>query len=105
MYVCNSWEEKNTMAQLAIYIDDQLAKRLDKAVAASGKSKSKWVAEAIKHSLQDQWPEGFFDLAGNWAHDDESDNNEENLKLLREGVAEMEVAILKSRKNRADVKL
>ena len=54
------------MAQLAIYIDDQLADRLDKAVKASGKSKSKWVAEAIRHSLHDQWPKGFFDLAGSW---------------------------------------
>ncbi len=54
------------MAQMAIYIEDKLAKRLDKAVKASGKSKSKWVADAIKHVLQDQWPEGFFDLAGKW---------------------------------------
>jgi predicted transcriptional regulator len=57
------------MSQLAIYIDDQLAKKLDKAVKASGKSKSKWVAGAIKRSLQDQWPDGFFDLAGTWDDD------------------------------------
>ena len=93
------------MAQLAIYIDDQLAKRLDKAVTASGNSKSKWVAEAIKHSLQDQWPDGFFELAGSWGDDIDPCHDEENLKLLREGMAEMEEAILKSRKNRADVDL
>ena len=57
------------MSQLAIYIDDQLAKKLDKAVKASGKSKSKWVAGAIKRSLQDQWPDRFFDLAGSWEDD------------------------------------
>ncbi len=57
------------MSQLAIYIDDQLAQKLDKAVKASGKSKSKWVAGAIKRSLQDQWPDGFFDLAGSWEDD------------------------------------
>ena len=57
------------MAQLAIYIEDKLAARLDKAVKASGKSKSKWVADAIKYVLQDQWPEGFFDLAGKWEDD------------------------------------
>ena len=57
------------MSQLAIYIDDQLARKLDKAVKASGKSKSKWVAGAIKRSLQDQWPDGFFDLAGSWEDD------------------------------------
>ena len=57
------------MSQLAIYIDDQLAKKLDMAVKTSGKSKSKWVAGAIKRSLQDQWPDGFFDLAGSWEDD------------------------------------
>ncbi len=57
------------MAQIAIYIDDQLAKRLDEAVKASGRSKSKWVAQAIKRSLTDQWPEGFFELAGSWKDD------------------------------------
>jgi len=93
------------MAQLAIYIDDQLAKRLDKAVKESGKSKSKWVAEAIKNSLQDQWPDGFFENFGNRVGEMESDYSEKNLKLLRESVTEMEDAILKSRKNRADVEL
>ena len=93
------------MAQLAIYIDDQLAERLDKAVKASGKSKSKWVAEAITHSLQDQWPDGFLELAVSWEDDNEANRDEENLKLLREGVAEMEEAIRKMRKNRADVDL
>lgn len=58
-----------TISQLAIYIDDQLAQKLDKAVKASGKSKSNWVAGAIKRSLQDQWPDGFFDLAGSWKDD------------------------------------
>jgi hypothetical protein len=71
------------MAQLALYIDDQLAERLDKAVKASGKSKSKWVAEAIKHSLQDQWADGFFDLAGSWKDDVGPD---EILKRIRKGI-------------------
>jgi len=57
------------MAQLAIYIDDQMAKRLDEVVKASGQSKSKWVAQAIKRSLTDQWPDGFFELADSWKDD------------------------------------
>ena len=36
------------MAQIAIYIDDQLAERLDTAVKESGKSKSKWVPWPLK---------------------------------------------------------
>ena len=93
------------MAQLAIYIDDQLAERLDKAATASGKSKSKWVAEAIKHSLQDQWPEGFFDYAANRIGEAGFEYGKKDLQLLKEGVVEMEAAILKSRQNRSDIKL
>ena len=73
------------MPQMAIYIDDQLAKRLEKAVKASGKSKSRWVAEAIKRSLQDQWPEGFFELAGGWEDDVEPD---EIMSRIRKGIEE-----------------
>ena len=75
------------MSQLAIYIDDQLSKRLDKAVKASGKSKSKWVADAIKRSLQDRWPEGFFDLAGGWEDDG---GPEEIMDRIRKGMEEPE---------------
>ena len=75
------------MTQLAIYIDDQLATRLDKAVTASGKSKSKWVAEAIEKSLQDEWPDGFFDLAGSWEDDV---GPEEILKRIRKGMEKPE---------------
>ena len=57
------------MAQMAIYLEAKPAERLDKAVKASGKSKSRWVADAIEYVLQDQWPEGFFDLAGKWQDD------------------------------------
>lgn len=75
------------MAQLAIYLEDRLAKRLEKAVKASGQSKSRWVAEAIKHSLQDHWPDGFFDLAGRWQDDKSPD---EIIKEIREGMEKPE---------------
>jgi hypothetical protein len=71
------------MAQMAIYIDNQLADRLEKAVKASGKSKSRWVAEAIRRSLQDQWPDGFFELAGSWSDDVDPD---EIMRRIRGGV-------------------
>ena len=73
------------MSQLALYIDDQLAERLDKAVKASGKSKSRWVADAIRRALQDQWPEGFFELAGKWKDDV---GPEEIMKRIRSGMEE-----------------
>ena len=64
------------MAQLAIYIDEKLADRLEKAVKASGKSKSKWVSEAIEKELRDHWPEDFFDLAGSWEDDEQGEDHE-----------------------------
>lgn len=57
------------MTQLAVYIENTLSERLDKAVKASGKSKSKWISDAIKTALKDQWSEDFFDLAGSWQDD------------------------------------
>ena len=54
------------MPQLAIYIDDKLSKKLNKAIKVSGKSRSKWVADLIEAKLQDEWPEDFFELAGSW---------------------------------------
>ena len=75
------------MAQLAIYIDDQLAERLNRTVKASNKSKSRWVADAIRRSLQDQWPEGFFELAGSWEDDT---GPEEILNRIRKGMEEGE---------------
>ena len=73
------------MAQMAIYIDDQLAERLEKAAKRSGKSKSKWVAEAIRRSLQDKWPEDFFELAGKWEDDV---GPEEIMGRIRKGIEE-----------------
>ena len=75
------------MTQLAIYIEEQLAVRLEKAVKASGKSKSKWVSDAIKSALQDHWPEGFFELAGSWEDDAGPD---EILKRIRQGMEKTE---------------
>jgi hypothetical protein len=75
------------MAQMAIYIDNQLAERLEKAVKVSGQSKSKWVAEAIRRALQDEWPEGFFELAGKWEDDA---GPEEILYRIRQGIGEHE---------------
>ena len=75
------------MAQLALYIDERLAERLEKAVKASGKSKSKWVSEAIEKELGDHWPEGFFDLAGSWEDDVGPD---EILKRIRQDQEESE---------------
>jgi predicted DNA-binding protein len=75
------------MAQLAVYIDDNLSERVDKAAKSSGKSKSEWIADAIEKSLNDQWPQGFFSLAGSWKDDD---GPEEILRRIRKGIESSE---------------
>ena len=70
------------MTQLAIYIEDRLSEKLEKAVKTSGKSKSKWIADVIKKELDDQWPEDFFNLAGSWK---DAKDPDEIIKEIREG--------------------
>lgn len=75
------------MAQIAVYIDDNLSKRLDKAAKSSGKSKSKWISEVIERSLDDQWPQGFFNLANRWK---DEDGPEEIIRRIRKGMESSE---------------
>ena len=71
------------MPQLAIYIGDALSTKLNKAIRDSGKSRSKWVADLIKAKLEDDWPEGFFELAGSW----EGENTpEEIMARIKKGL-------------------
>ena len=81
----SDWEVSD-MAQMTIYLEDKPVERLDKAVKAPWKLKSKWVADAVKYVLQDQWPEGFFDLAGKW-EDDVGPG--EIMKRIRKGMEEL----------------
>ena len=75
------------MPQLAIYIDDNLSKRLNKAIKVSGKSRSKWVADLIKAKLEDEWPEDFFELAGSWVGEE---TPEEIMATIRKGLDQTE---------------
>lgn len=75
------------MPQLAIYIDDKLSKKLNKAIKVSGKSRSKWVADLIETKLQDEWPEDFFELAGSWEGEE---TPEEIMATIRKGLDQAE---------------
>ena len=75
------------MPQLAIYIDDGLSRKLNKAIRTSGKSRSKWVADLIKAKLEDEWPEGFFELASSWKGED---TPEEIMAKIRKGLEQTE---------------
>lgn len=52
------------MAQLTIYLDDESIKRIERAASREQSSVSGWVKRRLIQSLDDQWPEGYFDLFG-----------------------------------------
>ncbi len=52
------------MSQITLYLDDSTQALVDQAAVASGMSKSRWVAEAIRQYAQDTWPQAVLTLAG-----------------------------------------
>ena len=54
------------MSQVTIYLDDEIEKRMTASAKAMKLSKSKWIANAIREKLVDEWPENVRELAGSW---------------------------------------
>ena len=52
------------MAQITIYLPDDLENKARRAAKAKGKSVSRWIADQVVHSLDDTWPKGVLDAAG-----------------------------------------
>jgi len=52
------------MAQITIYLPDDLEKKARKAAKAQKKSVSRWIASQIKRDLENRWPQAFYDAAG-----------------------------------------
>jgi hypothetical protein len=84
------------MPSTTVHLPDKLLNKIDQIVNNIGISRNKFIIkaceEALRHSAG-RWPADFF----------EPDLNASNLRLLKEGVAEMEAAIMRMRKNRADI--
>ena len=57
------------MARLAIYLDDEIAKRLNAAAQKAGKSRSAWVRELVSERLESRFPEEWFATFGSWEDD------------------------------------
>jgi hypothetical protein len=86
------------MPSTTVHIPDWLLSEIDQTVKEKGISRNRFIIQACEQALNNiagQWPEGFF----------EPELNQEDLRLLREGVLEMEEAIISMRKNRRDVDL
>ncbi|MBN9427166.1 MAG: ribbon-helix-helix protein, CopG family [Burkholderiales bacterium] len=52
------------MTQITLYLDEATEALLTRAAAASGLSKSRWVAELIRQHARDTWPAECTALAG-----------------------------------------
>ena len=52
------------MAQVTIYLPDDVEKRARMAAKAKRSSVSRWVAEQVVCRLEDAWPEGVLSAAG-----------------------------------------
>ena len=55
------------MGRVAIHLDDEIEKRMRVSAKAMKLSKSKWIANAIREKLEDEWPTNLRELAGSWA--------------------------------------
>ena len=54
------------MAQIAVYIEDDLLQAVDRRAKLEGKNRSIWVKEAIQQKLKGPLPETWFQLWGTW---------------------------------------
>jgi len=52
------------MAQVTIYLPDEVESKARKAAKAHGKSVGRWIAEQVVQSLEEAWPQGVLDAAG-----------------------------------------
>ncbi len=81
-----------------VHIPDKLLSKVDQLVKKKGISRNCFIVQACEQALNNdagQWPEDFIGPG----------HSGEQLKLLREGVAEMEEAIINMRRNRMNVDL
>ena len=54
------------MAQVTIYLDDELAKAMKATVRAQNISQSRWISRLIEDALKNEWPSEVAALAGAW---------------------------------------
>jgi predicted transcriptional regulator len=52
------------MAQITLYLDDALQARLKASAAKQQMSQSQFVAQLIRHAVDDHWPDEVLALAG-----------------------------------------
>ena len=72
------------MAQLAIYIDDELAARLEAVAKKRGVSRSRLVSDVLREQLADELPDSFFNVLGTWEDERKTKEIVEDIRDLRD---------------------
>ncbi|MCF6262426.1 MAG: hypothetical protein L3J24_02415 [Xanthomonadales bacterium] len=54
------------MAQLHFYIPDAVAEKIKNKAEKAHLSVSKYMAELAMREVENEWPEGYFELFGQW---------------------------------------
>ena len=54
------------MAQLHCYLPDDIARQFQEKARAARLPVSKYLALLVKKDLENQWPDGYFELFGGW---------------------------------------
>ena len=54
------------MSQVTIYLDAETERMMAEKAKAMGLSKSKWIAQAIRNSLDNDWPSAVREMPGSW---------------------------------------
>jgi predicted transcriptional regulator len=86
------------MPSTTVHIPDPLLSKMDQIVKEKGISRNRFIVQACEQAVINdagEWPDNFFEL----------DLSADGLRLLREGVAEMEEAIIRMRKSRIGMEL
>lgn len=54
------------MAQITIYLDDELIQQVKQSAAEANVSQSQWIADLIRQHCHNDWPQVVREMAGSW---------------------------------------
>lgn len=54
------------MAQITIYLDDELTQQVKQSAAEAKVSQSQWIADLIRQHCHTDWPLAVREMAGSW---------------------------------------
>jgi hypothetical protein len=76
------------MAQLALYLDEEISHKVTGAASKAGLSRSAWVRRVVMKQLDDRLPLSFFEVLGTW--EDGQLDLEQILARIRNNTAQAE---------------